>query len=98
MSASYCWLITADRLAENDRESAVGAEGPSSAPAMFGDDWTPRQFRMYDDDGVLCYDGILFAEDPDSEEACFGPLDDFGAPNAGCTRIDYFNGRDWETA
>jgi len=44
-------------------------------------------FRLFDDDGELYYEG-LFLGDRESELA-FRPLDDFGAPNAGCTRIDY---------
>jgi hypothetical protein len=38
----------------------------------------PFEFRMYDDDGLLYYSG------KSSEYATFDPLDDYGAPNAGC--------------
>lgn len=48
-------------------------------------------FRMYDDDGNLYYTGCYLATD-DTDPDGFEPLDDFGAPNAGCTRIDYFYG------
>ena len=94
MTASYAWTITKDKVEDGLH---VGTEGPSDAPDTFGDDWHFRKFRMYDDDGELYYEGVLCAADPDSEEAAFGPLDDFGTPNAGCTRIDHFNGREWET-
>ena len=45
------------------------------------------QFKMYDDDHILVYTGRLLG-DPNSEEG-FGPLDDFGMPDAGCTGIKY---------
>lgn len=44
-------------------------------------------FELRDDDGILYYTGRCIADDPDDEEACFGPLRDYGAPNAGCTSI-----------
>lgn len=51
------------------------------------------QFRMYDDDGMLYYEGKA------DEDASFEPLDDFGMPNAGCTYIKYYNDNtnEWET-
>jgi hypothetical protein len=39
-------------------------------------------FRLYTDDGDLIYEGSMTAYD---DERCFGPLDDFGTPNYGCT-------------
>jgi hypothetical protein len=53
------------------------------------------KFRMFDDDGVLYYEG--YSNDNNGEKA-FDPLDDFGLPNAGCTDIKYKNklGR-WES-
>lgn len=62
---------------------------------------TVRRFRMYDDDGEPYYDG-LFLRSPTSTEGCeddFAPLEDFGMPNAGCTRIDYWNAlaQEWIT-
>jgi hypothetical protein len=38
---------------------------------------------MYDDDGELYYEGYSLAGSD------FGPLWDFGMPNAGCTGIKY---------
>lgn len=52
----------------------------------------PQRFRMYDDDNNLCYEGRIWGD-----YAGFEPLDDFGAPAAGCTRIDLLTGRKWET-
>jgi hypothetical protein len=104
--SNYGWLITADRLAEGDANpgepgtyaNAVGLMGPSDlAPAVEESlkAGAGAEFRMYDDDGVLYYEG-RFLGDVDGEEA-FGPLDDFGKPNAGAVRIDYKRGSNWET-
>lgn len=90
----YAWLITIDRLllAEappKQSRSRVGTIGPSGC-ALTEDDikFLPHtKFRLFDDDGELYYEG-LFVGDITSELA-FGPLDDFGEPDAGCTRIDY---------
>ena len=46
------------------------------------------QFRMFDDDGELYYEGRCTIES-------FAPLDDFGMPNAGCTTIKYRNETGW---
>lgn len=51
------------------------------------------KFRMRDDDGELCYEGVgncLTAGEG------FEPLDDFGMPNAGCTSIEWFVQGRWE--
>jgi hypothetical protein len=45
---------------------------------------------MLDDDGTPYYYGRSSLID-------FGPLDDFGGPNAGCSTIEYLNQHgDWE--
>ena len=94
---SVVWVITKDFTGSNN--SAVGVYGPEGS--------NPYQnmrfkFRMYDDDNTLCYEGATNALDDElgDEEAVFAPLDNFGAPNAGCTRIDYYNPENdkWETA
>lgn len=93
-----CWIITKDLLADKSEPegtnlNAVGVIGPR--------DTTPdqiaqlqagkgRAFRMYDDDDEHYYSGRFIGDD-DSEDGFF-PLEQFGTPNAGCTRIDY--GRD----
>ena len=43
-----------------------------------------RTFKMYDDDGILYYTGIILGEVEGDE-----PLRDFGGPNAGCVLIKY---------
>ena len=51
-----------------------------------------HKFKIYDDDEELYYTG-LYIDDSDSEygENAFGPLDDFGTPNAGAVDIRYYN-------
>lgn len=85
---SECWKITKDHLfdPELDKESSVGTEGPYNFSI---DEDMPYEFRMFDDDHNLCYEGVC------SEES-FDPLDDFGMPNAGCTYIQYKKVT-WET-
>lgn len=89
----YAWLITKDHLFDGstiDRNEA-GVTGPRRAPAdllarlQAGEG---QEFRMYDDDGELYYEGRYLGDD---SEDMFGPLDDFGMPNAGAVRIDYKN-------
>ena len=104
---NYAWIITRDFLYEEGpsiyMKSNVGTHGPrntrvdypSATPgAMSKDD---VMFRLYDDDDRLYYEGI-FRGNWKSEDG-FGPLDDFGEPDSGCTRIDYFDPEteSWET-
>ena len=85
----YGWIITKDII-----EDGLGnlTSGPRGSQFTFADlEATGTQFRMYDDDGTLYYEGLICG-DFDG----FEPLDDFGTPNAGATRIElYLKGR-WE--
>lgn len=71
-----------------------------------------RTFRLYDDDGELYYSGrIVFVDrsaengDPNAvsvlssslPDEAFGPLYDFGMPNAGAVEIRYRQGGKWVT-
>lgn len=94
--STYAWIITRDYLAEQSAsdDNRAGVIGPSAATdeqvAALKVDGKPESstaFRMYDDDGELYYSGYYLG-DPTSEDA-FGPLDDFGAPDSGCTEIRY---------
>jgi hypothetical protein len=95
------WIITRDLLAEQGIGTGtdVGTYGPSTISEVAynklqrGDG---HMFLMYDDDDELYYEGLLLG-DPASFQG-FSPLDDFGTPNAGCTRIDYYNAetKEWE--
>lgn len=89
---------------EGTNSNAKGLCGPGDAPdwmievlkrGTIGSGGTPPGwhvygFNIYDDDGELYYSGRMITDDnPPDEEACGGPLDDFGAPNAGATEIRY---------
>jgi len=88
--SAYGWTITADLL--GDEPGAVGTMGPRDitsghAAALVAGEG--RTFTLYDDDGEAYYRGRLIADDYDDEESCYGPLGDFGGPNAGATEIRY---------
>ena len=76
-TSTYRWIIKHDHIGNG---ADVGVEGPGNADDEQTAD--PAQFKMYDDDGELYYEGTLFGR-----YGGFEPLDDFGTPNAGCTMI-----------
>ena len=93
------WKITKDLIAEPGSKpgtnlNAVGMMGPRDCKVLT-DEEMPLSFMMYDDDGLCYYDGITDVDPMEgSEDEVFAPLDHFGRPNAGATRIDYWiNGR-----
>lgn len=105
MTASYAWLITKDHM-DGDDSTDVGRAGPSSAdPALIdklrsSPKTAGEAFRLYDDDGGLDYSGRVIMADGTlareaDERAAFGPLRDFGTPNAGSTEIRYYVGHKW---
>jgi hypothetical protein len=108
MSSTYGWIITRDYLDEEDPvdylPSRVGTEGPRDfdwVDPVWGD---ATEFRMYDDDGVLYFEGMLLLDDNRTdvwneaeEEEAFGPLYDFGQPDSGCTEIRYKLNNQWKT-
>lgn len=87
--AGYAWTITRDFLAEehNEPRNETGTSGPSNlgVSPKLSHPILAQLFRMYDDDNVLYYEGIIAGE-----YTGFEPLMDFGTPNAGATRIDYY--------
>ncbi|NBQ52014.1 MAG: hypothetical protein EBU49_00315 [Proteobacteria bacterium] len=71
---AYTYLVSGPRDGRAERfEALARGEGVT--------------FRLYDDDGILYYQGRYFGLDGD-EEMAFGPLDDYGI-NAGCTELRY---------
>jgi hypothetical protein len=88
-SWQYAWIITKDHLADIPPDRA-GTTGPRAAPQSLleqlkaGEGW---RFRMKDDDGEIVYEGRYLSVPDDWG---FGPLDDFGTPDAGCTSIEFF--------
>jgi len=95
--ARYAWIIDTDHLASPEFGDEAGITGPRSiteeqtAALAAGEG---ARFKMYDDDGELYYSGRFLGDD-EAEEA-FGPLDDFGMPNAGATTIKYLRNGIWE--
>ena len=88
------WTITKDLTDGCGEPSAEGVVGPSGAKLSASEIMShpkAKDFRMYDDDGVLYYEGTLLGNNE------FAPLDDFGGPNAGCTRIDVLENGKWVT-
>lgn len=92
------WIIDTDYLADPKKkppcnDNAVGLMGPRSYTGDGSD--LGCEFRLKDDDGTVCYEG---RSDTCDDENAFGPLDDFGMPNAGCTTIEYnIPGKGWKT-
>lgn len=84
----YSWIITEDFIGDQ-RDNDVGIYGPSAAPYAPDEihaHHAKQEFEMYDDDNILYYRGFYVGPD---DESMFGPLEDFGTPNAGCTYIKY---------
>ena len=85
MSSKYFWTI--------DKDHIEGTADGLSCNFML-DTFHPlgEQFRMFDDDEELYYEGTIWG-DYDG----FEPLDDFGMPSAGCTNIQYQNDKgEWK--
>jgi hypothetical protein len=93
-AANYGWIITGDHIntSPDDKDiNRVGTMGPSDISESAVEALKAGQgdaFKMYDDDGNLYYSGRYVG--PDGEER-FGPLDDFGGPDAGAVTIKYRN-------
>lgn len=101
--SSYAWIVNYDHL-ESERVCVIGPHNctdeqrdilmhPRTNAAQL------TRFKIYDDDGELYYSGYFLGDSFD--EDAFGPLDDYGAPNAGATEIRYLRVKDdseeWET-
>lgn len=55
----------------------------------------PRKFRLKDDDGNLCFEGVITAEWLDDEELAFHPLR-FAETDVGATQMEYYQqGKGW---
>lgn len=82
--------------------SEVGTRGPRQAtPVQISlANACGQRFRILDDDGNVYYEGYCWSSAGNSPdllgEEHFGPLEDFGMPNAGATEIQYKSGV-WET-
>lgn len=97
MGVRFGWLITADH-SEVGEASSVGVCGPSLINHSVESELragSGTEFRLYDDDDKLYFTGRMISDGSEGQE--FSPLDDFGGPGFGCTRLDVKNGNKWET-
>lgn len=105
--SDYAWVVDKDYISDETPVDDWGKLSAAVAVDVCGpSDATDAQierarsegkaFRMYDDDGILYYSGRCWTAEPDSEEL-FGPLDDYGMPNAGAVVIKYREGNRWVT-
>jgi hypothetical protein len=81
------WIITKDLIGDpaakaGTNQNAVGLMGPRDY-AGDGSELI-HKFHLVDDDGEIYYEGRS------GDDSDFGPLDDFGKPNAGATAIQYW--------
>lgn len=84
-STAYGWVITWTTF----EDEKPGICGPRNSIYNSGKIIAEgREFRMLDDDGEHYYTGFYLGPHDGTE---FGPLDDFGTPNAGATSIEYRN-------
>ncbi len=80
----YAWVITRDHIEGGEAE---GVSGPSTHRYDISYIIEKGEaFKIYDDDGILYYEGRIVGEYDG-----FEPLDDFGTPGAGATTIKYRN-------
>lgn len=104
MSSHSAWIIT--RVYDTDPEirKEIGMSGPSDASyddrqRLLNTTSAPYiiAFRMRDDNGDLIYGGRqILRPGVTSDEDWSAPLDDFGAPNYGCTIIEHFIDGRWQ--
>ena len=86
------WIITVDHIEDGARVETFGPRTTELARDEIIDHVDATPFRMFDDDGILYYEGLMTTPDTDP----FAPLDHFGAPNAGCTMIELKTDGGWE--
>lgn len=103
--SEYAWVIDKSYIEDDVPIERMGVQKSEGFEEVAGPhDATPEQladarkigtpFAIYDDDGVLYYRGKFVGYDTSprdgyTSEWAFGPLDDFGAPNAGAVTIKY---------
>lgn len=93
MPVKYGWVISKCFL-DFDKGGTYGPVDTELTPSEILAHPKAKKFRLYDDDKTLYYEGFMVH---DGSSDGFEPLDDFGEPNAGCTRIAYWENGKWET-
>ena len=81
LDVMYYWKITKDVINDGEEE---GVEGPRGFYPIKNN---RAHFVMKDDDDETYYEGDIYGD-----YTGFEPLNDFGMPNAGCTKI-FYNGK-----
>lgn len=94
------WIIDTDHLADDGEKGDAGLTGPGNATGAELEALSAGkglQWKMYDDDGILYYTGrsIGLPVELGTEEFCAQPLDNYGAPGAGCVLIKWTNHPEW---
>jgi hypothetical protein len=84
--SNYAWVITTDHL-DNMPACVTGPRDATDEQIALAHEKGTR-FKIYDDDGELYYSGRFWSDGTNGDDD-FGPLDDYGAPNAGATEIRY---------
>lgn len=105
------WIITKDHISKPHEKSAVNRmrcphdladrvrlstpEEKARLHAEFLATMTD-EFRLFDDDGTLYYEGLCKGLDNQDGDSAFEPLD-WAAANAGCARMDTrkVGAKDW---
>jgi len=101
------WIITRDLISDKG-EKVTGLMGPrniTDATQARLNDGEGEKFRMLDDDSIPYYHGRYLEDDSEQEDGIFAPgtdefqpLDNYGAPNAGCTMVEYKDeAGEWQT-
>lgn len=78
------WIITKDHISEAGQTSAVGTRHRNLKPGE--EDKCTIPFKLFDDDGILYYEGLMTAKSADSMQV-FSPLHGWAMPDSGCTEI-----------
>jgi hypothetical protein len=93
---AYAWLVYHDHL-DHRRVRVYGPGGITDGQCKRLAAGEGARFRLLDGDGILYFSGRLLGDDESGDG--FGPLDDYGTPDSGCTTIQYLSpgtGK-WET-
>lgn len=89
----YEWTITKAPV-DPQMERVVGPRAAARNSEAIEADQRGEPFRMYDDDGVLYFEGVFCGNE---ETSGFEPLEDLGYAY-GCTEIKYLNRNfEWES-
>jgi len=81
------WIITSDLIDTNSHGVGDDDNGKRVQTFTTAGDALPTDFRLYDDDGKLYYEGRT-ADINEDEERAFAPLD-WARYKAGCTYMMY---------